>query len=1384
MTHVIGTVTKELAVASGYLNLPIAQGIDREGYWYRYVPTNVGNTALGAAIVPYRYGTALSLLGGASSLVMEGTMALVTEPWDGANVQYHGGIVEHVGAGVNDITGAQEDDALFFTHLGSLSPATDDDAFYWDRAFRGAGSSVWEYYQYHKHLPTFYVPYENGRVTVNAGQYAVPEDKEYGYLIHSFVKVSGTNYQSVLARIHTPSVGGAHNSHNDVTLPTASNRNYQMGGMIKGLGNRFHTFYISPDGAQWRVYNRTYISASGSFTAQVDLGVYDLADAVLNPVSGTGTCHFYPIRASAGDLLGTRIYFPVVLNNATSGFDLEIWSFNSLDTIAGGSLTRQVLLSGQASRPDAQCVTVGTQLHVLCSNINSGGCSLFVYDGTTWEEATTRPITNGIADPVRVHGFRYNTEDVKFYAVLSGNNTGTGSYTGPGLYSFNLVGDFAGYKHLDYIAATNSFLERGPLGIGHLSYSTTDGTLTRVNTAEPEGIGANVRILDYQTIKPTFFNRRMLDAGGDEYIYRGIPLRDSRNLLLGRVENLPYGTVSGEAADVLVAIANQDNTTVNYYAYGGIDGVAVDPSVSVLGDDYAVSGVQSAVDPNKIWITGYTKSEFVPKKDIKIHGFCRNSSDSPNLLVWNDIVRDQYGAIYVVGSNGTEFATVTKYSENYIKQWQIQIGYDVDTIGEAIAIDASGNVYVSGTVADGSVFVSKINSTTGAEIWTRTYGVDAQTFTSGGLTVVTRASTEYLVIATVNGTATTFVVADLSGEIVEQFTVSSLVTKRIRKQVATTNGRFTFAGTDGSTNGKFGVGEAVGATRFIRWTSTFGTEAREMKFIDGGATPNFVVVGKTGTSGSILKVSASQTGDTHTVTKLWARTLTDSEFYGVEVITDNGVTSAYVTGMTPTGGTAAMGMNEGLIVSYDTNGTLQWQNVFGHDMDESLNAIVSDITGHNIVVAGWSESHSSSRDAIIFRCETGGFGTGVYHLSGNAGVPYYYARTTLTDASNATAIVNISAPANVSGSTTADDTKTFTYSDSGHLIRNFDGAYGASGTFQLFFGYIDLEVLQTYTNSAEYKQNKLDGRLVNYVPEAFTLYQIGTVGDGSADDGNIFGYDIIEASDGTIYIIGQTSGDVKRINEGTSGVYDYIFIKYNPTTDVIEYYQNGTGLDEETYALCELADGRIAFTGRTTGDLGGVQQGGYDIFLGIYDPTTDVIDYYSTGTGLDDRGMSIHDLGNNELAIVYTSYGAFAGTTSSGSEDIGVIKFNYSTDTWSTAYQTGTASSDLIIQNGKPSALLDDGRIVIVFSTGGVLDDTIGNVGFLDIGLAILDLSTGEWARAQIGSQSSEVSTSVSAIGERLFITGYITDSFAEEGEGITVDVDIQFGVGAKASAL
>lgn len=1390
MTHTVANVARAVAITGGNLNMTSTKGIDYNGDWFVYYPKTgfEGNNAgYGANIDIYKWDTNLPLVSGNVYLTMEGTIAQITEPWEGANVKYHGSCIEYIGPGENDITNALEDDAFFFSHLGSLSPTTDDDAFYWDRAFLADGGSNWDYYQYHKHLPTSYVKYENGRMTHGAGLYLNPSDKAFGYTIHSVVKVSGTDYQSVLARVHTPSIGGAHNSHNDVTLPSTSNKNYMQGGILKGSGDRYHAFYITSNGTEWDVFSRTYVQTTGSFSSEVNIGKYNLADPAftVSSVATGGNCAYYPVRASAGDVLGTRVHFPVLMTNTTtsSNFDLEVWSFTSADTIAAGTLTRTTLYSNVTVRPDCHIVTVGENMYALTSNIGGGGTDLFVYEDNVWETPGVKVTTNGNTKHVRVHGLKYNTQDVKFYALLSGtqSNVGanSGSYLGPGLYTFQLAGDFAGYKHLDYDTSNNALLVRNPLTANHLIYENSSGTITSSPNAEPQGIASGQRILEYIGLTPEYYNRSDLSLGGDEYIYHGIYLKDNRKLLAGRIGSLTYGDGT---FDLLVSIVNQDNTTGEHFAYGGIE---PDSVVDINGDDYITSVFQSNVSTNKVWFTGYTKSELVEKKDMKIHGYCRSITDAPNLLRWNDLVKDSNGDIYVVGSSSDEVCLIAKYNYNYVLQWQKQLSSDNNIYGNSIASDGT-YLYIVGTiVTDDDLFVCKLNND-GTLVWITAYGT-ASAETGTGIAVVTKSGTKYIVLSLVGGTTTTFLVLNEDGTVYEQNEVANLAVNKVRNDTVSTTGGFLFAGTDGSTNGKFGMCEVGHGSRMVRWTSTYGTEMRDISAIDSGPTYGYIVAGKSNTSGNaaILKCTVTESGGSYTVSKSWARKLATSEFNGLYTSPSTDTNRfAYVVGMATTGGSPAMGMDEGIVAKYNNSGTIQWQNVFGHDMDESLTAVISDITGDNIVLTGWSESHSNARDAILFRCENGGFGTGVYHLNGSAGVPYYYLASSLSDTSDTGSLTNLTAPSNVTGTATENTSiPYFDLIDSGGVDRIFDGSYGKNGTFMLHFGYIDLKKVQEYLNSNEYKENQIAGRKVNYTRSIFTFYQVSTVGDGTADDGNVFGYDIIETAAGEVYIIGQTSGDILKTNQGTSGVYDYILIKFDPATEEIEYYQNGTELDEETYALCELSNGKIAFTGRTTGTLGNTNLGGYDIFVGVYDPTNDSFVYRSTGTGLDDRGMNLHDLGANTLAITYTSYGNLSVTPSIGTEDVGVLYYFYGNHTFGNAYQTGTITADLVEQNGKPSALLTDGRIAITFSTAGSFEkEGIVPMGFLDMALVLFDRSTNTFTRSMVGSQSTDIASSIDARGERLLISGHAADTFGSDGQGIYVESDVQFGVGGKSA--
>lgn len=1380
MSHTISSSSKVVATTN-YLNLTNVPSMDVNGFWYEYKPVNGNNDALEASVVPYRWDTLLDMPSSATEMVITGTMPLITEPFDGANVKYHGGCIVHIGSGQNDITNTQELDALHFGHLGTLSTDPDDDAFYWDRMYLPVGGTEWLFYQYHKHLPSFYPEAENNRPAQVASEYIRPEDKAYGYCIQLRVRVSGTDYQSVLLRVHTPSTGGAHNSHNDITLPQTSNKDYQMGGLIKGAGDTFHVFYISANGSEWDIYSRTYVDASASCTAEVFLGTYDLADPTINVSPGEN--YDFPVRATVGSYLDGRIYFPVILNNISSGFDLEVWSLESDSTLSGSTLQRTTILTGSTIRPDCHLITVSGEIHAVVTDLAQNGVSFYVLESGTWTLATGGTfITNG-ANPLRVHGLRFNPADVSYYVTLSGTSTGTGTYTGPGQYKFDLTGDFAGYAHLDYDYVNHGFTVKAANTAGYIGYNDLTGSMTWSNIAEPQGIAFNTHILTRDYADPIFYNREILSVP-ETYIYQGITLDNNKKFLVGRIELESDGE---EQDDLLITLVSQDNSVKNSFYYGGID------DGYTGGSDYVTGVYQSTVDPNKVWMTGYTKSEMVERKDIRIHGYCETLSDAPNYLSNEDILIDSTGAVIVLTNDETSVLfSVVKYDNNYNILWQRTISNDsADITGKKITIDSNDNIYVIGSFSNGAVstLITKLNSS-GNEVWSYQYTQSSGTDAGTAITIINTGSDEVIAASINNGTDTNLLVLDLDGIILGQNKIVNLVVNNIRDSQSETN-TILFAGyRSGTPNvGKFGMCVIETNIPVVKWTSEFATELKDIVNINNGAPRGYAVVGTLSSDAIIAVFDVTESGGSYTPAKSWSKTLA-STVYNSLVASPYTETDKYLyaVGTVTSSGVANMGSTDGIVAKYTDSGTLQWQNVFGHTAADVFNAATFDMYDRNILICGKSQSHSDAQNALFFRCEPMGFGTGTYHITGNPGMAYYYLVSSQTSAVDATTVSNLSAPTSVTTALIVKSNVTMINDAGGMTTARFNGSYGPNGVYMAWWGYVELDKVQEYLNTQEYKERVLAGEVIHPADSFLTLWQAGTVGDGSADDGNVFGYDIIESSNGIIYIACQTSGDMAITNLGTSGVYDALIIQYYQQTvsgvpaGTVNYYQSGsnTGLDEEIYACTELADGNIAVCGRTASAIGGTNSGGYDVALGIFDTSANDLTWYQTGSGLNDRAFNLHDIGSNQVALVYVSSGALGNQTNIGAEDIGVVLFNYSTETWGNAYQVGTTGSDLLDTQGKASTLLGDGRIAIGFSTNGNFnseDQNNTNQGFLDLALAIFNPSTTTWQKAQMGSQASEIITSVSSRGETIMVTGYQEGTFKQETLGIYVDCEVGFSI-------
>jgi len=105
------------------------------------------------------------------------------------------------------------------------------------------------------------------------------------------------------------------------------------------------------------------------------------------------------------------------------------------------------------------------------------------------------------------------------------------------------------------------------------------------------------------------------------------------------------------------------------------------------------------------------------------------------------------------------------------------------------------------------------------------------------------------------------------------------------------------------------------------------------------------------------------------------------------------------------------------------------------------------------------------------------------------------------------------------------------------------------------------------------------------------------LGTSSYDDGNA----LTTGSDGSIYIAGQTNGDLD--GQTNNGFYDAFISKFNPDGTKVWSRLLGTTKDENIGSLTTGSDGSIYAAGQTTGNLNGqTNNGNYDAFISKFNP--------------------------------------------------------------------------------------------------------------------------------------------------------------------------------------
>jgi len=604
--------------------------------------------------------------------------------------------------------------------------------------------------------------------------------------------------------------------------------------------------------------------------------------------------------------------------------------------------------------------------------------------------------------------------------------------------------------------------------------------------------------------KPALFVSVVPKFTGNESFTYGIELKDGRQLFVGTKAEIDPDFDISYTNGILALFSPNDTAPPEYYEITG------------RFDDFITGAIQ-ATGSGLVYIVGFTKDLLVPRRNYFTHGIGRglikDSMTTTEKLEYVDMVLDATGAQYLAGNHiQSSSIIVTKYDANFDLQWQRDIsgGSLVDT-AYGITRDTSGYLYVAGkTTNSGSgnddALLMKLDST-GSIIWTRMYGTSTNQYASS-VTTITKDGTQYILLPIISGSTTTLTVVNTDGVVQEQNAYTNLIVNRVRRHETTTNdGRFIFAGrtNDIPNSASFGVGTIL-STPMLNWvrvhnSASANTDATDMRNTGTGSLFEYMVVGTEGTNGFTMKLLSQSSG----VSRSWVTT-TSGSYWKALANTPSSVTSAsrntFVVGVASGSGNSNQSGQKGITAGFTHTGNMFFINALGHTGAEAFNAIERDVLNFNYIAAGSSESHTSGRRGMLFRFTRSGFGTGNHHLEGTPEMAMWYVSASSLSSTTGLGTLNtLTTPSSTTGTLLTSASTTFTSTTSTYENEIYEG----SNVFDGFFGVLNLNDLQEYKNSPSYVEGEL-----NPVNDLITWTQIGVAGDGQADDGNIFAYDVFE----------------------------------------------------------------------------------------------------------------------------------------------------------------------------------------------------------------------------------------------------------------------------------
>ncbi|QJB28664.1 Calx-beta domain-containing protein [Limnospira fusiformis] len=392
-------------------------------------------------------------------------------------------------------------------------------------------------------------------------------------------------------------------------------------------------------------------------------------------------------------------------------------------------------------------------------------------------------------------------------------------------------------------------------------------------------------------------------------------------------------------------------------------------------------------------------------------------------------------------------------------------------------------------------------------------------------------------------------------------------------------------------------------------------------------------------------------------TKDWTRLLGTSSWDEAHALTTGSDGSIYVAGPTWrfVDGQTNGGNWDAFVTQYQPNGTKNWTRLLGSSENDVAHALTTGSDG-SIYVAGYTEgnldgqTHSGSRDAFIAKYRPDD--TKVWtRLLGSSGSDEAHALTTGSDGSIYVAGYT---EGNLDGQINSGSRDAFIAKYEPNGTKAWTRLLGTSGSDvarALTTGSDGSIYVAGYTEGnldAHANSGGFDAFITKYQPDGSKDW---TRLLGTLENEGVFG--LTTGRDGSIYLGGWTSGNLDR-QTNSGGEWDAFISKYQP--DGIRDWTRllGSSEDDVAYALTTGSDGSIYVAGETSGNLGGQTNSGgeWDAFISklIVDEDEDLpqITIADTQVKEGDRGQTnarfVVTLDNPSSQRVVVNYATADGT--------------------------------------------------------------------------------------------------------------------------------------------